>query len=77
LNITILYSISRQDQTRRLTDLYFNPPLKRVGLLQWAKFDEIVRQGEQYAIEVIDALNETDRARLGLTIPAGRHPAAG
>jgi hypothetical protein len=27
MNITILYSISRQREGRRLTDLYFNPPL--------------------------------------------------
>jgi len=66
LKITILYSISRQDQTRRLTDLYFNPPLKRVGLLQWAKFDEIVRQGEQYAQEVLDGLPAEQRIALGM-----------
>ncbi len=66
LNITILYSISRQDQARRLTDLYFNPPLKRVGLLQWARFDEIVRQGEQYAAEILDGLSPEQKAALGM-----------
>jgi NTE family protein len=66
LNITILYSISRQPEARRITDLYFNPPLHRVGLLQWARFDEIVRQGEQYASEVLAGLNDEQRAALGI-----------
>jgi len=55
LNITILYSTSRQREVQRLTDLYFNPPLYRVGLLQWSRFDQIVRQGYEYARGVLDA----------------------
>ena len=66
LNVTILYSISRQGQTRRLADLYFNPPLGKVGLLQWNRFDEIVREGERHANEVLASLDATARARLGL-----------
>ena len=65
LNITILYSVSRQPEARRLTDLFFNPPLMRVGLLQWAKFDSIVSEGERHAAEVLDTLNATQRAGLG------------
>ena len=61
LNIAILYSISRQDEGRRLTDLYFNPPLHKVGLLQWARFDAIVRQGEAHAAEVLDAAATASR----------------
>ena len=64
LNITILYSISRQDEARRLTDLYFNPPLYKVGLLQWERFDAIVRQGEQHAKEVLDKLSPVQKAAL-------------
>ena len=66
LNITILYSISRQDEARRLTDLYFNPPLHKVGLLQWERFDAIVRQGEEHAVEVLGRLDAGQRARLGI-----------
>jgi NTE family protein len=66
LNVTILYSISRQAETRRLTDLYLNPPLARVGLLQWNRFDEIVGEGERHAREVLDALDERARTSLGL-----------
>ena len=53
MNVTILYSISRQRQARELTDLYFNPPLERVGLLDWRKFDLIVQQGHDHAVEVL------------------------
>jgi NTE family protein len=67
LNITILYSTSRQREARLLTDLYFNPPLYKVGLLEWARFDQIVRQGHEYAAEVLDALPESERAALGFS----------
>lgn len=66
LNITILYSTSRQREVRRLTDLYFNPPLYKVGLLQWARFDQIVRQGEAHAAEVIGGLTDAQRTELGI-----------
>lgn len=66
LNITILYSISRQDEGRRLTDLYFNPPLHRVGLLQWERFESIVEEGEKHAAEVLDGLTATQKKALGV-----------
>ncbi len=56
MNVTILYSSSRQQQSRRLTDLHFNPPLERVGMLQWNKFDGIVAQGREHALQVLQAL---------------------
>lgn len=64
LNVTILYSSSRQRAVQRLTDLYLNPPLYKVGLLQWSRFDQIVRQGHEYAAGVLDALPEQERNRL-------------
>jgi NTE family protein len=66
LNITILYSTSRQREVQRLTDLYFNPPLYRVGLLQWSRFDQIVRQGYEYAIGVLDGDPPTRRDAPGV-----------
>jgi len=66
LNVTILYSISRQQESRRLTDLYFNPPLGKIGLLQWSRFEEIVAAGEKHAQEVLDGLDEAARAAIGL-----------
>ncbi len=53
MNVTVLYSTSRQRQSRRLTDLYFNPPLERVGMLQWNKFDSIVQQGHDHAQQLL------------------------
>ena len=66
LNITILYSTSRQREAQRLVDLYFNPPLYRVGLLQWSRFDEIVRQGYEYAAGVIDRTRNAAGRRTSL-----------
>ena len=57
MNVTILYSTSRQRQSRRLTDLHFNPPLERVGMLQWKKFESIVAQGREHAQQVLDAMD--------------------
>jgi len=57
MNVTILYSSSRQQASRRLTDLHFNPPLERVGMLQWNKFDSIVEQGRAHALQVLQALS--------------------
>ena len=68
MNITILYSVSRQAESRALTDLYFNPPLYKVGLLQWSRFDDILRQGERHATEVLQALPAAQRAALGLGV---------
>ncbi|HET9023353.1 MAG TPA: patatin-like phospholipase family protein, partial [Burkholderiaceae bacterium] len=64
LNVTILYSMSRQDEARRQTDVYFCPPLYKVGLLQWSRFDQIVRQGHEHALEVLGRLDERTRAAL-------------
>jgi NTE family protein len=72
LNVTILYSISRQPEARRATDLYLNPPLFKVGLLDWARFDAIVGQGEAHAAEVLAGLDPHQRALLGMAPPDSR-----
>ena len=56
MNVTVLYSTSRQRQAQKLTDLYFNPPLDRVGMLQWNRFDHIVEQGRLHGAQTLDAL---------------------
>ena len=73
MNVTVLYSTSRERQSQKLTDLYFNPPLEEVGMLQWEKFDDIVRQGHAHGVEVLDAL---DAAGLRPFTPqlGGAHP---
>lgn len=64
MNVTILYSVSRQRQSERQTDLYFNPPLDRVGMLAWGRFDHIVKQGHAHAQAVLAALSDEHRQRL-------------
>lgn len=59
MNVTILYSTSRQRESRKLTDLYFNPPLERVGMLQWDRFDAIVEQGYTHGVDVLSKLGES------------------
>lgn len=56
MNVTVMVSTSRQRQARKQTDLYFNPPLQRVGMLQWHRFDSITEQGRAYATQVLDGL---------------------
>jgi len=56
MNVTVLYSTSRQRQAKALTDLYFNPPLQRVGMLQWERFDSIVEQGFAHGVEVLNGV---------------------
>jgi len=65
LNITILYSTSRQREAQKLTDLYINPPLYKIGLLQWSRFDAIVRQGYAHAVAVLDAQPPAPAAGAG------------
>jgi NTE family protein len=53
LNATILYSESRLAAAERLIDIHIKPPLERVGLLQWSRFDAIVQQGYEHAKAVL------------------------
>ncbi|WP_457350322.1 patatin-like phospholipase family protein [Roseateles sp. P5_D6] len=53
LNVTILYSSSRRRAAQAACDVYFNPPLERVGLLAWQRFDAIVEQGHAHALTVL------------------------
>ena len=64
MNVTILYSKSRQRESKNLTDLYFNPPLLRVGMLEWKKFDSIVSQGHAHGGEVLSALSAAEALTL-------------
>lgn len=65
LNVSILYSVSRQAESRRMTDLYFNPPLAQYGFLQWHRFPSIVSGGHTHAREVIGALSPAEKQAWG------------
>lgn len=56
INTTILYSVSRQKQAKTLTDIYFNPPLERMGLLDWGAFDQGLQQGYRHGVDVLVGL---------------------
>ena len=60
MNVTILYSTSRQREAQKITDLYFNPPLERVGMLQWEKFDNIVEQGHTHGVDILSGLSDAE-----------------
>ena len=64
MRVTTLYSQSRRATARALCDVYINPPLARVGMLEWERFDAIVEQGHAHARAVLDALPAPLLARL-------------
>ena len=53
VNTTVLYSTSRQKQAQALADVYINPPLDRIGMLDWGRFDSVVQRGYEHALEVM------------------------
>lgn len=65
LNVSVLYSVSRQSESRKQTDLYFNPELYRIGFLQWGRFSSIVTKGDDHAREVIGALSLAEKQAWG------------
>ncbi len=54
MTVTILYSMSRQRSAQQQCDLYFNPPLNRVGMLQWRRLENIVQRGYAHAVQMLD-----------------------
>nr|MCU0775551.1 patatin-like phospholipase family protein [Ideonella sp.] len=67
MNVNIMYSMSREAQSHALADLLFKPPISRVGMLDWKKFDEIMAQGLAHAREVLAG---ADLAALRPAAPA-------
>lgn len=66
LNVSVLYSVSRQSESRKQTDLYFNPELYKFGFLQWSRFSSIVTQGDTHAREVMGALTVPEKQAWGI-----------
>lgn len=62
MNVSVLYSTARQRSAQHLSDIYFNPPLLGIGMLQWHKFDQVVRLGYAHGCEVLDKLQRQDDA---------------
>ena len=55
MNVTSLYSTSRQNAARQLTDVYIKPALPKVGMLQWDSYARAVQLGYEHALQVLDA----------------------
>ena len=70
MTVTILYSMSRQRAAQALCDLYFHPPLTRVGMLQWNRLEPIIQRGHAHALQVMD-----DKLRAGVGLFAKAPPA--
>ena len=62
MGTTILYSESRRAEAGDKVDIYLNPNLARVGLLQWKAFDRIVETGYRCAKEALEAMDDKDLA---------------
>ena len=58
MGTTILYSESRREQAKQSVDIYLNPDLARVSLLDWKSFDRIVDIGYTHAKEVLASMTE-------------------
>ena len=54
MNVTSLYSTSRQRESRQLTDVYMKPALPKVGMLQWDSYAQTVQLGYEHALQVLD-----------------------
>ena len=55
MNVTALYSTSRKEASRQLTDVYIKPLLPKVGMLQWSSYTQAVALGYEQALRVLDA----------------------
>jgi NTE family protein len=53
MRTTILYSESRAEESREAVDLFLNPDLRHIGLLDWKSFDAIVDIGYRYAKQLL------------------------
>ena len=64
LNASVLHSVGRQRTMRDRADLCIRPVLARVGLLEWKKFDIVVRCGHDSAAAALAGLSQERLAAL-------------
>ncbi|HYO78884.1 MAG TPA: patatin-like phospholipase family protein, partial [Thermoanaerobaculia bacterium] len=62
LRTTILYSESRGEQARDHVDLFLNPDLGQIGLLDWKGYERAVEIGYQHAKEALSRIPDTELA---------------
>ncbi len=54
LDTSMMVSYARQQEAQSLVDLHFAPSVERFGLLDWARFDQIVETGYRHAMEQLE-----------------------
>ena len=74
LNASVLHSVGRQRTMRDRADLCIRPILTRVGLLEWKKFDSVVRCGHDSAAAALAGLSQERLAVLRGTAENERKP---
>ena len=62
MGTTILYSESRREEAKQSVDIYINPSVGGVSLLEWTAFDRIVQLGYESAKQVLATMSATDLA---------------
>ncbi|HEX7154613.1 MAG TPA: patatin-like phospholipase family protein [Thermoanaerobaculia bacterium] len=62
MRTTILYSESRGEQAKESVDMYLNPDLGGVGLLDWKGFDRIVEIGYRHAKNLLAGMTDEELA---------------
>jgi NTE family protein len=62
MGTTILYSESRREEAKQSVDIYINPDVGGVALLDWTAFDRIVELGYRRAKEILSSMSERELA---------------
>jgi NTE family protein len=62
MGTTILYSESRREEARQSVDIYINPDVGGVSLLDWKAFDRIVELGYRKAKEILASMSDGELA---------------
>ncbi len=57
INSSFLQSLGRQREMRERADICFRPKLRRVGLLDWSKYQDVVQDGYESAMRQIEEID--------------------
>ncbi|PWB66605.1 MAG: patatin [Bradyrhizobiaceae bacterium] len=57
VNASFLQSLGRQREMRGRADLCFRPTLRRVGLLDWSRYPDVVQDGYESAMRQLEAID--------------------
>lgn len=60
VNSTFISSVAKQEAMCRLVDLLFQPRIPDVGLLEWRRYDHIVKSGYDHAKAVLAKMSDAE-----------------